>query len=82
MATNGGLSEYGSTKFGLAPAGGARAGTSLGLLLFMMLPMLTNVDEAGKCLRAMEKSANMEVTRKANDKGKVYTSSMCHPHCF
>ena len=39
-----GLSEYGSTKFGMIPDGGGRAGTLLGFV-FIMLPILT-VDEA------------------------------------
>lgn len=41
VATNAGLSEYGSTKFGVTPDGGERAGLRLlALLLSMMLFML------------------------------------------
>lgn len=47
VTMNTGLSEYGSTKFGMTPGGGVRAGTLLGLVVFIMLRMLT-VDEAGK----------------------------------
>ena len=36
-----GLSEYGSTKFGVTSGSGARAGTFLGLVVAITLPVLT-----------------------------------------
>ena len=37
VTTNAGLREYGSTKFGVTPGGGARAGTSLELVELILL---------------------------------------------
>ena len=39
VATNAGLKVYGFTKFGVTPAGGARAGTLLELEGFMLSPV-------------------------------------------
>ena len=40
VATNAGLKVYGFTKFGVTPAGGARAGTLLGLEGLILSPVL------------------------------------------
>lgn len=40
VATNAGLKVYGFTKFGVTPAGGARAGTLLGLVGLILSPVI------------------------------------------
>ena len=40
VATNAGLKVYGFAKFGVTPAGGARAGTLLGLEGLILSPVL------------------------------------------
>ena len=67
------LSEYGSMKFGMIPSGGVRAGTSLGLAVFIMLSMLLEDEEC----RSEEGEVPAEQVYHSHQRHSSWLSASC-----